>query len=340
MDRSHPRPFSVSLSRERDDLDLSPQLSLRTVINSLHNDRSSRVRKRFMNSISLRSFNPLNETDSVIESTPRSDLHQSSPGSSLLPLRKRYLSRPNVEMPLNSPETLLSYSHLPNTGNSSRLSSLRSELSDKSQRTHVSATTETSTPPPPPPPLKQRRLVTLPTTSLKRREVTPPPPPKSAPRLARKAPFMQALEEIQEMPSITEDQQVIIDSYPKLMRCYDEHLREVYRAAEESCCRILANTNFPNLGGIDSKSIGSATSDDLTNAFFNAIDSLQDSSAGKRAQVPQTAAVKFKKWYDRYKRKPGEEALIGLCMETCVPIKLVSVRCTRLFADDLLTTFC
>lgn len=133
---------------------------------------------------------------------------------------------------------------------------------------------------------------------------------------------MQVLDKIREKGTITKDEQLILDNYPSLMQCYDQELREVYRVAEESCCRILANSYVPNLRDIESDSTDS-TAANLTEAFFDAIDCLQATGTPRRDQVPQSSAAKFKKWYERYKHKPGEEALIQLCMETGVSIKVV-----------------
>ncbi len=133
------------------------------------------------------------------------------------------------------------------------------------------------------------------------------------------------LDEILEKESIPKDDQLILDNYPNLMRCYDAELRQVYRVAEESCCRILANSHLPNLRDIMSGSSRS-TPDKLTEAFFDAIDSLESDSGQKVDNVSQAASVKLKNWFDRYKRKPTEETMIALCMETGVSVKVVRVK--------------
>eukprot|EP00171_Calliarthron_tuberculosum_P016486 IDg16486t1 len=62
----------------------------------------------------------------------------------------------------------------------------------------------------------------------------------------QKAPFQQVLDEMNNRP-ITPDIQIIMENYPKLMKYYEDDLESVYETAEESCCRIIAGTELPDL---------------------------------------------------------------------------------------------
>ncbi len=112
---------------------------------------------------------------------------------------------------------------------------------------------------------------------------------------------MQVLEEMYQHP-MTVDQRIIANNYPQLMQCFEEDLKGVYTAAEESVCRIIAHTKLPDLSDAptDANHNEDPLPDAVKNAFFHALNEMQAQGipSVQRGALPKHAVAKFKQWFD------------------------------------------
>ena len=137
-----------------------------------------------------------------------------------------------------------------------------------------------------------------------------------------KAPFMQVIDEMR-CENMADDELIIAECYPKLMRRYDEEMLSVYRAAEEACTRIIANTHLPDMRKTTPRIR-------VNEAFFESIHKLQTEGVPSSAIplcAPKEAIVKFKDWIGNNHIGHDEDDLedkIALSTELGVPLSQVS----------------